>query len=502
MLPIIAPMSDLPLSIHSIAQIKAIENAAIDSGLDAYLLMNRAGQAAYAALRAEWPDVVHILVVCGFGNNAGDGFVLARLAAAQGMQVTCVVLCQPEQLHGAARQACQVYINEGGKLQPWNVELLQSAELIVDAIFGTGLSRTLDESLQSVINTLNQSVLPKFSLDIPSGLQADSGHVMGAAIYAQCTLCFVGLKQGFYLAEGPNHVGKILFDDLSIPASLCECVETIAKRLDHLFVRQALPSRTRTAHKGQGGHVLIVGGGRGMAGAVRLTGEACLRSGAGLVTVVTHPEHVMNVVLERPELMVKGVRHAEELVTLLERADVIAIGPGLGQDEWAHELFAAVIATNKPLIVDADALNLLAVEPCYRTNWVLTPHPGEAARLLKMTTGSIQSARLESAQSLVLRYGGIAVLKGSGTWVACASELPVVCDRGNPAMAAPGMGDLLTGVIAGIAAQQADVNSGLWRSACAGVYVHAWAGDKAAQGRSRGLIASDLLKYLPDCVNP
>jgi NAD(P)H-hydrate epimerase len=199
--------------------------------------------------------------------------------------------------------------------------------------------------------------------------------------------------------------------------------------------------------------------------------------------------------------MVRGIHSAKDLAPSLEQADVIAIGPGLGQDAWALELWSAVLSTNKPLIVDADALNLLALHPQRRDNWVLTPHPGEAARLLASNTAAIQTARLNSVQSLVDQYGGVVVLKGAGTWVATVNELPAVCDLGNPGMAAPGMGDVLTGIIAGIAAQQADIQVGLWQSACTGVYVHALAGDRAAQQGERGMRASDLFEQLRYCIN-
>lgn len=501
MLSIIAPMSALPVSIHSISQIRAIEAAAMAAGIDAYTLMCRAGQAAFATLCAKWPTAKHILVVCGFGNNAGDGYVLAKLAAASGLKVTVVALAAPQTLHGAAQQAWQSYRDAGGIPQSWDLCLLEGVEVVVDAVLGTGLSRSVDDSLQQVIQGINSSEQPVLSLDVPSGLHADTGLVMGAAIRASCTVSFVGLKLGFYLGEGPDYVGQLVVDDLAIPQSILSAQHKVAMRLNDTYVKRALTPRARTAHKGHFGHVLIIGSGLGMSGAVRLAGEACLRVGAGLVTVATRPEHVSSVVAGCPELMVRGVLSANDLASLLEQADVIAIGPGLGQDTWAQDLLAAVLATNKPLIVDADALNLLAHHPQRRDDWILTPHPGEAARLLNSNTTSIQAGRLQSAQHLVDRYGGVVVLKGAGTLIAPRNELPVVCDRGNPGMAAPGMGDVLTGIIAGIAAQQADIPAGLSCAACAGVYVHALAGDRAAQHGERGMKASDLFEQIRYCVN-
>jgi NAD(P)H-hydrate epimerase len=502
MLPIIALMSTLPISIHSIFQIRAIEAAVIESGIDAYTLMCRAGQAAFEILRQKWPTARRILVVCGFGNNAGDGYVLAQLAADAGLSVTVVSLVSTEFLRGAAQQAWQAYRKAGGDAQAWDARFPEDADVVVDAILGTGLSRPIDDELQHVINAINSSALPVLSLDVPSGLHAETGQVMGAAIHATHTMSFIGLKTGLYLGEGPDYVGELSLDELSIPSSIFQAAGKIAIRIDESRVKRLLLPRKRTAHKGQFGHVLIIGSGLGMPGAARLAGEACLRVGAGLVTVATRPEYVSSVVAGCPELMVRGALNPNDLSSLFDEVDVIAIGPGLGQDIWAQNLFAAVLATHKPLIVDADALNLLANHPQPRDHWVLTPHPGEAARLLGSNTVSIQAARLQSVKNLADRYGGVVVLKGAGTWVATANELPAVCDRGNPGMAAPGMGDVLTGIIAGIVAQHSDIKSSLWQSACAGVYVHALAGDHVARQGERGMRASDLIEQLRYWVNP
>jgi ADP-dependent NAD(P)H-hydrate dehydratase / NAD(P)H-hydrate epimerase len=501
--PYNSPMSALPLSIHSVAQVRAMDRYASEHlGIPGSALMTRAAEAALSALRSEWPRAAQIVVICGAGNNAGDGYVLARLASAERLQVTVMALGEPQALQGDARQAWQAFVAQGGTTTVWNPALLSAADVIVDALFGTGLSRPLDAHLMNCVQAINVANRPVLSLDVPSGLNADTGVVMGVAIRAQRTICFIGLKQGFYLAAGPNHVGKLLFDDLQLPVSVAEQVGCVAQRIDNSVVQQALPRRSRTSHKGQQGHVLIVGGGLGMAGAVRLAGEACLRVGSGLVTIATRPEHVGALLAGRPELMCRGVMTASELTPLVQRAEVIAIGPGLGQDTWARELFAAIMASNKPLVLDADALNLLAQQPAVRDhahdNWLLTPHPGEAARLLSTNTSHVQEARLQAVHDLVEQYGGTVVLKGAGTLVLSANQLPALCDRGNPGMAAPGMGDVLTGIIAGIAAQCGD----LPLAARAGVHVHAVAGDMAARHGERGLLASDLFAHLPSCVNP
>src|SRR6267154_2179841 len=442
-------MSTLPLAIHSVAQVRAMDRYAIERlDIPGYTLMTRAAEAAQASLRSEWPKANNFTVVCGYGNNAGDGYVLARLLLAAHLQVQVIALGEPTALGGDAQRAWQDFVAAGGVIHAWDTDLLSDADVVIDAIFGTGLSRPLDTELQNYVQAINRCARPVFSLDVPSGLNADTGAVLGAAIEAYRTITFVGIKQGFYLGDGPNYVGKLLFDDLDIPSDVAQQIGCVAQRLDNNVVKEALPRRARTSHKGQQGHVLMVGGGIGMPGAVRLAGEACLRVGAGLVTVATRPEHVAAFVAGRPELMCRGVLSGPELAPLLMAADVVALGPGLGCDGWARELFDAVLASDKPLIIDADGLNLLAQQPQSRGNWVLTPHPGEASRLLKLSTAEIQAARMQAASQIAQRYGGTVVLKGAGTLVWRAAQTPALCDRGNPGMAAAGMGDVLTGIIA------------------------------------------------------
>jgi len=495
-------MSNLPIAIHTAQQLRALDSYAIQQlGIPGYTLMTRAGAAALRVLRARWPTAKRITIVCGSGNNAGDGYVLARLARQAGLQITVIALFEPNKLQGDALRAWHELMAAGGQVVSWLESALTNADVIIDAIFGTGLSRPLDEALRTRVRAMNDASAPILALDIPSGLNATTGHVLGAAIKADCTLTFVGLKLGFYLGVAPDYIGDVEFDALELPA-IKVCVGIAGQRVDAEWLLSVLPPRSRLSHKGSNGHVLVIGGGRGMAGAVRLTGEACLRVGAGLVTVATRAENVAAVVSARPELIVRSVDSGGDLEPLIARADVIAIGPGLGQDAWASSLFDAAIASGKPLVVDADALNLLAAHPQQYDHWILTPHPGEAGRLLACTTAAIQEDRLGSAQALVQRYGGIAVLKGARSICVSNNDPPAICDRGNPGMATPGMGDVLTGVIAGLLAQTGNA----WAAARAGVLVHAMAGDQAAaqlgQGVERGLIASDLFAQFPACVNP
>ncbi len=259
-----------------------------------------------------------------------------------------------------------------------------------------------------------------------------------------------------------------------------------------------LKPRAREAHKGDFGHVVIVGGDLGYSGAVMLAAEAALRVGAGLVSIATRPEHAKWLTLFRPEVMCHGVESEAQLETLLTKATTIVLGPGLGQTTWSQMVFAKTSTVDKPIIIDADGLNLLAMQPISNMNWILTPHPGEAGRMLKQSTQVIQQDRVAAVQLLQQQYGGWVILKGAGTLIKGPDQPVAICQAGNPGMATAGMGDVLSGVLGGLAAEQfpLDVTAKL------GVLIHALAGDLAAKaGGERGMIASDLISYLRDIVN-
>jgi len=492
-------MSSLPVAVHTADQVRALDRHAIDDlQIPSYTLMTRAGEAALGALRSCWPSAQHLAVVCGPGNNGGDGYVLARLAREQRLHIVAIALHEPAKLQGDARRAYDDFVAAGGSVSGWHADCLRGADVVVDAIFGVGLARAVAGIAAEAIAAINHGDKPVLALDVPSGLHSDSGEILGAAVRATRTVAFLGLKLGFYLGEGPNCTGLVMFDALELPRQALNHVAAAAQRIEEPEVAELLPLRRRTAHKGQQGSVLVIGGNIGMAGAARMAGEAALRAGAGLVTVATRKENVPAIVGARPELMCRGVVAAEELMALLTRTDVVALGPGLGQDEWAKTMFDAALSNDRRLVIDADALNLLAQSPRTNPHWILTPHPGEAARLLGKTAVEVQRDRLGAARAIVQRYGGTVVLKGAGTLVVTDGALPGICDRGNPGMASPGMGDVLTGVIAGIVAQSADCGA----AARVGVLVHALAGDMAARRGERGMLATDLFTHLPTCVNP
>jgi NAD(P)H-hydrate epimerase len=330
-------------------------------------------------------------------------------------------------------------------------------------------------------------------VDIPSGLHADSGAIMGAAVAAEMTITFIGLKTGLFTGEAANVCGEILLDTLGLPETVFNGITPEVQRL----TKTPLPARLRAAHKGNYGHVLLVGGNHGFSGAIRLAAEAALRAGAGLVSIASRAEHAFNLNIGRPELMCHGVETPEQFAELLQKATVVVIGPGLGQDEWAQMLFASVYASDKPCVVDADGLNLLASKGGNSPHWILTPHPGEAARLLACKTVDIAGDRYAAVKQLQTRYGGVSVLKGAGSLISYGSAV-FVGSTGNPGMATAGMGDVLSGILGALLAQ----GLSLVDAAKLGVYVHGEAADHVADRQGeRGMLASDLFPEILRCLN-
>jgi hydroxyethylthiazole kinase-like uncharacterized protein yjeF len=496
---IISRMQTLPTNIYSVASVREIDRTAIeDHGIPGYTLMTRAGEASVRAARQHFPEAKRWQVVCGAGNNGGDGYVVARLAAAEGIVVSVLTLADTESLKGDAATAFGDFTAEGGVVMPWAGEHDGEAELLFDAILGSGLERDVGGEYAKAVASINEHPASVLALDIPTGINGDSGRQLGCAVIADLTVTFVGLKSGLFLDNAPENCGKLWYDGLEIPDECRALVSPEFRRIDDALMYAALPPRRRTAHKGDFGHVLVIGGGSGMPGAVRLCGEAALRAGAGRVSVATAPSHAAFLAATRPELMSHAIEDATDLEPLLEKADVIAFGPGLGQSNWAKALFAVVAADSRPAVWDADALNLLAECPDAAERRVITPHPGEAGTLLGESAAEIQSDRFRAVLALQKRYGGVAVLKGAGSLVSTGQDSPSICTSGNPGMAAAGMGDVLTGVIAALLAQGLSAE----QAALAGVEAHARAGDIAASSGQRGLIASDLIAELRAVINP
>jgi len=491
-------MQSLPANIYSVAAVRETDRTTIeDHGVPGYTLMTRAGAAAVHEARERYPDARRWQVICGAGNNGGDGYVVARLAAQEGIVASVLALVDPERLTGDAATAWGDFAAAGGTVMPWTRELDDEADLLVDGILGSGLERDVSGDFADAVKAINAHAAPALALDIPTGINGDTGLVLGVAVRADMTVTFVGLKSGLFLGDAPAYCGAIRFAGLEIPDNYRVGIEPAYSRVDDALLAEALQPRARGAHKGDFGHVLVVGGGEGMPGAVRLASEAALRTGAGRVSIATHPSHAAMLVATRPELMSHGVSNEADLASLIEKADVIAFGPGLGQSEWARRLYASVAAASQPCVWDADALNLLASVPGVSGNRVITPHPGEAGTLLGTSTAEIQADRPAALASLVDKYGGTTVLKGAGSLISSGS-VPFISTSGNPGMASPGMGDVLTGIIAALIAQGIDPAL----AAALGVEAHARAGDRAAAAGERGLIASDLMAELRAVLNP
>jgi ADP-dependent NAD(P)H-hydrate dehydratase / NAD(P)H-hydrate epimerase len=483
-------------SLYTAAQVRELDRLAIEEeGMPGFTLMQRAGARCFNELTRAWPEASRLTICCGPGNNGGDGYVVAALALQAGLEVHLIQMGDAERIQGDAALARQAFIDAGGIEEAWG-KFLPDADVLVDALLGTGLQRPVEGYYLACIRAMNHHGAPILSVDIPSGIHADTGSPMGGAVKADIVVTFIGAKQGLYTGRSLDYRKEIFFDDLGVPDAIYRSVEPSVRLLLAEPGQQLLPARPLNAHKGLFGHVLIIGGGSGMPGAAIMAGLAALRAGAGRVTVATRPEHAVLIPMHQPELMCRAVDDAAELLPLLEQASCIVLGPGLGQSDWARTLFETVIGLDIPMVLDADALNLLATTSLQGGDWVITPHPAEAARLLGVSSHDIQRDRFFRARQLHERYQAVTVLKGAGSLIASEEGLSL-CPAGNPGMSTAGMGDILAGLIGGLVAQKMDLVS----AAEQGVCIHARAGDMAAVEGERGMIATDLLAYIRRGVN-
>ncbi|MEM6581103.1 MAG: NAD(P)H-hydrate dehydratase [Pseudomonadota bacterium] len=482
--------------LYTAAQTRELDRTAIqDHGIPGIVLMSRAATSAFEALLGAWPDPERIQVLCGTGNNGGDGYLIADLAQKRGIDVTVLQIGDPNKVSGDALQARDQALANGVAIAPFSSTPLMGVGVIVDAMLGTGVGGEVRDAYKSAISAINSAGAPVLAVDIPSGLCSDTGRVLGAAVRADLTITFIGLKRGLFTYCAADYTGAIEFVDLGVPPEVYAQVDCDSVRLELEYLLEQLPPRPATAHKGSYGTVLIVGGDKGMAGAVALAAEAALRCGAGLVKVATQAEHISAIVARTPEAMPVPVRSGQDLAALIESADVLVVGPGLGQSPWSEQLLQAATASNKPMVLDADGLNMLAngvaAAERHRSNWVLTPHPGEAARLLGCSNPEVQIDRFDAVRRLQHSYGGVVLLKGSGTLITDGEKL-LLSDYGNPGMASGGMGDVLSGVIGSLLAQHHEPLYATALAAC----LHGAAGDAAAEQGQRGLLASDLMPVM------
>lgn len=510
------------------AEMKAADRKAIDGlGIPSLDLMERAGAGVAAAVKefaAEHAGPV--VIVCGKGNNGGDGLVVARLLAGDNHKVQVWLATDPDELSGDAAVNWQRLLEEGPRL-PGEVELLPIGSepmdigalagawgtgcAVVDALLGTGVSGPPQAPTDALIEAMNLCGRPIVAVDIPSGVNADNGQVPGVAPLAAVTVTMAYPKLGLLLYPGREHAGCIRVVDIGIPPEAVEREGIHLELLDHQWALLRLPPRPSDSHKGHYGRVVAVAGSAGMMGAGQLVAASAYRAGAGLVRLAA-PESLLAIAHGgRSEVMVIPVPDGDagrfvpvETDVLKEAyrwADAVAIGPGLGMEEETADFFAQVLEQEDPqlsLVIDADGLNHLAARPELRKKWagpvVITPHPGEAARLLKISIGNIQKDRVRAAVDLARAYEAVAVLKGVPTIIADAEGQAALCPLGNPGMASGGTGDVLTGVVTALLGQGLPAFS----SAALGVYLHALAGDLAALDLGEwSLLAGDLVDYLP-----
>ena len=483
--------------VYSREQVSQLDATAIEKcGIKAFELMQRAGKAAFTLIKQKFPSANRILIITGGGNNGGDGYVVARLADQAGLNCIVMPLVPVTKLRGdVARAQNEFAIHNSDDIEASTT--FPECDLIIDAIFGTGLNRSVEGMYAEIIESINRTPVPVVSLDVPSGINASTGIPLGPTVYANITITFVGLKTGLLTGQARNFTGEIVLDTLDLPVEVASEVTELGSTIADSIRTRLLPVRKATSYKTNFGHVLIVGGNRGYPNAARLAGEAAARTGAGLVTVATHPDSVAPIAAGCASLMVKGVRDERGLGPLLKKIDVIVVGPGLGQDAWAQKMFARVMTAKLPLIIDADALHLLSKKGGTNDHWVLTPHPGEAAKLLACKVEDVESDRVAAIMALHELFKGVTILKGAGT-LTCYEHYLGFCTRGNASLATGGSGDVLAGIIAGLIAQEIS----MFEASNCGVLLHGLAGESVSTQGTRGILAEDLLSALYPLVNP
>ena len=504
------------------AQMREADRRTIEEiGIPSLVLMENAGRQAVAAMEAMYSDLAerHVGVLCGRGNNGGDGFVIARTFAQRGVDVSVFLLGRVADVRGDARTNLEILgrlgltVVEIADSQAWELHFseIRDCTLIVDAMFGTGLNAPVSGLLESVIADVNASGIPVVAVDLPSGLSADSPEPIGPAIEASLTITLAAPKLPLVLPPGETLAGDIVIADIGIPSDVLDAVGgPRVELLTRAMMRALITPRSSDSHKGDYGRVLVVAGSVGKTGAAHLAGIGALRSGAGLVTIATPGSCLSTVASMAPEYMTEPLDEAvngldpDGVDRLLDIArDVVAIGPGLGQAEATREFVKQLVdRATMPLVIDADGLNAFAADPDRLSGRdgravIITPHPGEMARLVGMSTDEVQSSRLEIARNFAVAHHVYVILKGHRTLIATPDEKVFINPTGNPGMATGGTGDVLTGMIAGWLAQLLDAEA-----ACKlAVYLHGMAGDLAEADEGEvSMTAADLASHIGDAM--
>ena len=488
-----------PRYVYGSNQVREMDREAVaGSDISGWELMERAGRRAFALLVETWQGAQRLRVISGTGNNGGDGWVVARLAREAGWQVAVELIGDKKRVVGDARRALQAYEAGGGsfKLREADEPVPDlDADILLDALCGTGVTGPLRAGHIAWVEAMNRSGIAIVAMDIPTGLNADTGMPEPVAIRAAATVTFIAEKKGLVTGRAGDFVGKLQLETLNLPVSIANSKSPAAQISDWHHLAGHLPPRSVAHHKGLSGHVLVIGGNTGFSGAGILAARAALRSGAGLVSLATRPVTVQAAVTAQPEIMAHAIDELTQLKSLMKAASTVVIGPGLGRDAWARMCLTAVLEHTRVTVFDADALNLLAADDpeCLRGRQpILTPHPGEAARLLNLSNSAVVNDRYQALQQLVERWQGICVLKGHGTLLGGPGQMTRVCPYGNPGMATGGMGDVLAGLLGSLLAQGLEP----FTAAELAVSAHAIAGDRAARQGQRGLVASDVLDGL------
>lgn len=492
------------LSSHTVRLVE--QEYARSHGGHCYTLMERAGAGVLRRLLKAVPHPHLVWIFAGKGNNGGDGYVVARLLKEQGIAHRVFAVGKPHP-GTEANAACENFRQAGGFIEYGLPEDgATRPDAIVDALLGTGIDSAPRAPFDEWILFINRTHAFTLSIDVPSGLNADSGQAPGDCVSAQLTVAALALKPGLFTGQAPDYCGQVVLEDLGLNLNSDPGLTELISRSGQLPMLQRtyeeilddLPVRQPSSHKGDAGRVLIIGGAEGYGGAAVLASMAALRAGAGLVKAVIDPVNIPALNAACPEIMTADASDASAVSAALNWADCIAIGPGLGQSEAALSLVKQVMAQGKSTVYDADALNLMARHQLRPEGslHILTPHPGEAARLLGQSVPEINADRLDSARRLQDRYGGCVLLKGAGSIICDGRRLNIIRE-GSPAMASGGMGDVLTGLTAAFLAQGLAPKMAILAAAC----VHGRAGALAGQSGIIGTAASDLLPFIRRLVN-